>query len=436
MKIAVAHFRIGLTDGVSLQIEERARILKALGHDLVYIAGSKSTIADLRIPYFEYKELKNINSLQTLTSLAGEIEKLITGYWNKEKFSHIFIHNIFSLPVCLPATLAFFNFLKSHPQVKGIGIHHDFWWDPSRIEKFKVKSDPFDKTQGHPEQSRTDEKLKVYIDNFFPPKLPNLAHTVISKWEQAKLKKRKQITSEVITDTFDFEQRQWQKDKSNKNFFEDARLTGKELKILLASRIRARKGIELGIEFIHEISKLKGMNEVVLLLPNDFFEQEKVYVEKLIDLAKNLKVNIRWLQNLVGSTEEKRIGTKKYSLWDCYVFCDAVIYPSLWEGFGNQFLEAVFAKKPIVVFEYEVFKTDIKPAGFEVISLGDRFKTDKKQLAVINKKKLEAAAKVLLHTLRNTAQLNKTVEQNFEIGKTVYNTNSQLKSHLQNILKM
>src|SRR3990167_4293562 len=113
MKIAVAHFRIGLTDGVSLQIEERARILKALGHDLVYIAGSKSTIADLRIPYFD--------------------------------------------------------FLKSHPQVKGIGIHHDFWWDPSRIEKFKVKSDPFDKTQGHPEQSRTDEKLKVYIDNFFPP---------------------------------------------------------------------------------------------------------------------------------------------------------------------------------------------------------------------------------------------------------------------------
>ena len=28
-------------------------------------------------------------------------------------------------------------------------------------DKFKVKSDPFDKAQGHPERSRTDENLKV-----------------------------------------------------------------------------------------------------------------------------------------------------------------------------------------------------------------------------------------------------------------------------------
>jgi methionyl-tRNA formyltransferase len=32
---------------------------------------------------------------------------------------------------------------------------------PGTFTKLKVKSDPFDKTQGHPERSRTDEKLKI-----------------------------------------------------------------------------------------------------------------------------------------------------------------------------------------------------------------------------------------------------------------------------------
>jgi len=67
-----------------------------------------------------------------------------------------------------------------------------------------------------------------------------------------------------------------------------------------------------------------------------------------------LKVRIAWIQNLVGSQEEKIKGLKKYSLWDCYAYSSVVLYPSLWEGFGNQFLEAVFAKKPIVSYEYPV----------------------------------------------------------------------------------
>ena len=37
--------------------------------------------------------------------------------------------------------------------------------------KLKVKSDPFDKTQGHPERSRTDEKLKVLTKEEFIEKI-------------------------------------------------------------------------------------------------------------------------------------------------------------------------------------------------------------------------------------------------------------------------
>ncbi len=63
-------------------------------------------------------------------------------------------------------------------------------------------------------------------------------------------------------------------------------------------------------------------------------------------------------------------GAKVYSLWDSYVLADVVTYPSTWEGWGNQYIEAVFAKLPVLIWEYPVWQTDLGPAGFEVVSLG------------------------------------------------------------------
>lgn len=39
-------------------------------------------------------------------------------------------------------------------------------------------------------------------------------------------------------------------------------------------------------------------------------------------------------------------------------------YPSLYEGFGNAFLEAIYFKVPVVVNRYGVFGRDIEPKGF------------------------------------------------------------------------
>ena len=50
---------------------------------------------------------------------------------------------------------------------------------------------------------------------------------------------------------------------------------------------------------------------------------------------------------------------------------DFVLYPSAWEGFGNQLLEAFAVGLPAAVFEYPVFKEDIAPKGVRVVSLRD-----------------------------------------------------------------
>ena len=64
-------------------------------------------------------------------------------------------------------------------------------------------------------------------------------------------------------------------------------------------------------------------------------------------------------------------GSKIYSLWDAYPLADLVTYPSTVEGFGNAFLEALYYKRPVVVNNYTIFKTDIKPKGFKVIEFDD-----------------------------------------------------------------
>lgn len=427
MKICIAHFRVGLTDGVSLQIDERARILRQFGHETSLIADTASPSADLNISYFDYKQNVKIKAIQEavfggivdtnvkndIETIALEIENQIEEFFHYQPFSLIFIHNIFSLAYCLPATIAFYNFLKKHPQIKAIAVHHDFYWDPPRADKY-VSHDPY---------------IQNILDTYLPPNLPNLTHTVLSVWEKNMLKNRCGIGSEVITDTFDFDQKLWEKDETNKDFPKDIGLKGDEIVLLLASRIRRRKGIELGIKFTSVLSQLTEKS-VVLVLPNEYKDDENEYVGLLKNKAKELSVNILWAQDLVGSDEEKRLGIKKYSLWDSYVYADAVLYPSLWEGFGNQFLEGVFAKKPIVYFEYPIFETDIKPAGFKSISMGRVSGLDNEGLAEVNPLGIKRAATELFKLLNNKKEYNKAVNINFGVARRKFNTKVQLRKYL------
>jgi glycosyltransferase involved in cell wall biosynthesis len=57
----------------------------------------------------------------------------------------------------------------------------------------------------------------------------------------------------------------------------------------------------------------------------------------------------------------------KYSLWDVYPHADFITYPSLYEGFGNAFLEAVYFKKPLLINRYATFVRDIEPKEFDLI---------------------------------------------------------------------
>lgn len=112
-----------------------------------------------------------------------------------------------------------------------------------------------------------------------------------------------------------------------------------------------------------------------------------------------------------------------YSFWDAYAFTDLVTYPGLWEGFGNQLLEAVWVQLPIVLFEHPVYRVDIAPLGFSVISLDSRLAREpqgSQSLAELPSERIATAAKEALHVLIDKSTGQAMVQRNFGIAKREY----------------
>ena len=95
-----------------------------------------------------------------------------------------------------------------------------------------------------------------------------------------------------------------------------------------------------------------------------------------------------------------------FSLWDVYPHADFITYPSLYEGFGNAFLEAVYFKKPILINRYSIFVRDIEPRGFDLAAM-DGFLT----------KKVVRSVKEILE---NPERMQKMVDQNYDIALRHY----------------
>jgi len=60
MKIGLLHFRVGETDGVSLEMEKWKTVLQRSGHEVFYVAGSLGNQKGFEIPLLAYEEPRNL----------------------------------------------------------------------------------------------------------------------------------------------------------------------------------------------------------------------------------------------------------------------------------------------------------------------------------------------------------------------------------------
>jgi len=251
---------------------------------------------------------------------------------------------------------------------------------------------------------------------------------------------RRNLDSIIIPNVFDFDEKLWNVDDYNKDFREKLGIKDNDILMLQATRITNRKAIELAIDVVGEMQKeenrkileeaklyngksFNGNSRIVLVLAG-MIETADDYIERLKTRAEENSVEMLFVNNLVEHSRCIKNNNKMYSLWDTYVFADIITYPSIQEGWGNQFLEGLFAKKPMLVFEYDVYKEDIKRKGFKVVSLGDKYELNEYGLAKVDKRVIERAAGECIKLLIDKDYREKIVEENFQSGREFFSLKS------------
>ena len=276
-----------------------------------------------------------------------------------------------------------------------------------------------------------------------------ISHVVINSIVQKELKAKRNLDSIIIPNVFDFNEKLWEVDNYNKDFREKLGIKDNDILMLQATRVTNRKAIELAIDVVGEMQKEENreiLEEAKIYNGKSFKEDSRIvlvlagmietvddYVERLKTRAEKSNVELLFVNNLVDHSRCTKKNDKTYSLWDTYVFADIITYPSIQEGWGNQFLEGLFAKKPILVFEYDVYKEDIKRKGFKVISLGDKYELDEYGLAKVDKKIIKHAAGECIKLLVNKEYREKMVEENFQLGREFFSHES-LEEKLKRII--
>jgi hypothetical protein len=147
------------------------------------------------------------------------------------------------------------------------------------------------------------------------------------------------------------------------------------------------------------------------------------YADMLYELAEQEGVDLRIIATRIGEVRHYDAeGKKVYTLWDIYPHADLVTYPSLYEGFGNALLEAIYFKKPVLINRYSIFVQDIEPKGFK-LAVMDGFVTG-------------SLVKMIQRIMSDADYRNEMVEHNYRVANRFYGYNMlrrSLRTHLTSL---
>ena len=352
--------RFAGTDGVSLEARKWAQVLRRGGHENYWFAGKLDTEPShsILVPeaFFEHEENRWINSQvfgrrsrsRECTNRIQESKEILKDrlyeFLDKFKIDVIVAQNCLTIPMHVPLGLALAEVVVES-RLPTIAHHHDFYWERDR---FAITAIP------------------DYLEMAFPPKFTNIQHVVINSPAREQLAHRMGLNSVVIPNVLDFSIPPPSVDDFSASFRKDVGLTDDDVMILQPSRIVSRKGIEHAVELVRRL----GNPKYKLVVSHEAGDEGLEYQEFLVDYAASVGVDMRIASRQISTmrSEDKELG-RHYTLWDVYLHADLVTYPSLYEGFGNAFLEAVFFRKPLLVNRYSIYIRDIEPKGFTVIEM-------------------------------------------------------------------
>jgi len=367
LSVGFVSTRFAGTDGVSLESAKWAEILSRHGHRSFWFAGEldRPEAESMLVPtaFFNYPEVAALQEKlfgtgrrdRATTDLIYEIKEFLKGrlYEFVDRFGIDLLipQNALAIPMHVPLGLAIAE-LIAETEIPTIAHHHDFFWERPR---FLLNA------------------IGDILQAAFPPDLPSIEHVVINSMIQRELASRRGLSSSVAYNTLDFDAQREPFDEFNRDFREEFGFREDDILILQPTRVISRKGIEQAIYLVKRLE----LPHVKLLISHSAGDEGGDYLSWITDTARDQGIEIHLLYNRLNDTRKfTESGEKLYSLWDVYPHADLVTYPSLYEGFGNAFLEAVYFRKPLLVNRYSVYIVDIEPRGFDVIAI-DGFLTNR-----------------------------------------------------------
>src|SRR5690606_31722818 len=200
MRVAFIHYLVGERDGVSLEIEKRAKVFLDLGWQVSYISGYDGLnraetyiIPDFNIKNdwnlqflnqsFENSEVGEITVYRVFNEKVDEIFSKLDEALGSLKPDLIYVHNVFAHGYNLAATSALLKALDKY-KIPTVSVNHDFWFERDKFLNPKYFF------------------VQEILDSLPPDREYILKHQVINSIAEKELSKRRNIKAERIADYF------------------------------------------------------------------------------------------------------------------------------------------------------------------------------------------------------------------------------------------
>ena len=402
MKVGVVIGRIGGEDGVALETEKWIHVLGDLGHEVRVLTGLlEGELAGVTLlPAMSFDDPGCVEE-QDVAFLGGDgdgaaIERSVVqraeviadgirGWVDREGIDGLLVENAAALPFHVALGLGV-RLACERTELPTVTHDHDFAWE--RGDRYHT---PF-------------PGIRDIVDATFPLRLPTVRHAVINTAAREALQRRYGIEAAVVPNVMDFDAPFARRDDYNAHLRPDFALTADDVLLFQITRVVRRKGIETAIELVGDLHDPR----VKLVITGTARDDDTGYHRELELLVQDLDLGRQVIfagdrfDNHRGLDDQ---GRRIYSLSDAYAHADACTYFSTYEGFGNAFVEAVLARRPIFVNDYEpVYGPDIASKGFEAVTIHDS------QLTA-------GAVEAIRAVLDDPAQRARIAEHNYRLGQ-------------------
>jgi glycosyltransferase involved in cell wall biosynthesis len=384
MKIGILVARIGGEDGVALEVDKWIDVLDREGHEVFLLAGkyercllefygsvhrlvARDNQAHEPLLAFDHPDCLREQELAFLKPTGDESEllelldknvayltRVIAQWVETNSLDLVISENANAIPLHLSLGMAIRN-AALQTGVHVLAHDHDFFW-----ERGTRYVSPYAAVHARMEQA-------------YPLLIPNSSHAVINSAAAAQLLDQYAVSATVVPNVMDFDAPFAFKDSHNQHLLADLGLDPeRDIPLLQVTRIIRRKSIETAVALIHAFDDQR-MKLVITGSEADGDLEGGDYASFLrseiarYGVEEQIVYAGKWIETKRGVRPD---GSRLYTLSDVYAYGSGCCYFSSYEGFGNAFVEALCAKRPIFVNNYiPVYWPEIGSKGFKTVQI-------------------------------------------------------------------